>query len=198
MQFHRNNCSSIGISACTPLVKNRLFWNICIPPFAGLLCPYAPPEGGFSMRSTWSYHQYLAQIHDNDIQLYPLTFSVDYSDFVMFQFTNCGMFRAKKSPVRCCTGCLRGYEGWHEEWKGKGNCSVPLPFCWIRALTCGSLLSQIQLASSFSYIVFSGSDHSVSVVCWCKNMWYVCVWNKTDRVADFPWNIRKNHGQHTL
>ena len=59
----------------------------------------------------------------------------------------------------------------------------------------GSLLSQIQLASSFSYIVFSGSDHSVSVVRWCKNMWYVCVWNKTDRVADFPWNIRKNHWQ---
>ena len=29
----------------------------------------------------------------------------------------------------------------------------------------GSLLSQIQLVSSFSYIVFSGSDHSVSVVC---------------------------------
>ena len=49
--------------------------------------------------------------HYNDIQLYPLTFSVDYSDFAMFQFTNCGMFRAKKSPVRCCTGCRRGYEG---------------------------------------------------------------------------------------
>ena len=29
----------------------------------------------------------------------------------------------------------------------------------------GSLLSQIQLVSSFSYIVFSDSDHSVSVVC---------------------------------
>ena len=52
MQCHRNSCNSIGISDCTPLVKNRLFWNIRIPPFANLLCPYVPPEGSFSMRST--------------------------------------------------------------------------------------------------------------------------------------------------
>mgnify|MGYP007061162250 FL=1 len=90
---------------------------------------------------------------------------MDYSDFAMFQFTHCGMFRAKNPLYAVVQGVAEDMRADTRSGRAKAIAAFLCPSAESEPSLNGSLLSQIQLVSSFSYIVFSGSDHSVSVVC---------------------------------
>ena len=90
---------------------------------------------------------------------------MDYRDFAMFQFTNYGMFRAKNPLYAVVQGVAEDMRADTRSGRAKAIAAFLCPSAESEPSLNGSLLSQIQLVSSFSYIVFSGSDHSVSVVC---------------------------------